>query len=339
MKQEVPIEQAVGLRLAHDLTQIIPGSFKGVAFRKGHVVQVEDLPRLLDMGKQHVYVLSLAADEMHEDDAAVRMAQVISGRGIVRTEPHEGKVVLKAAEAGMLWVDSDLILQLNLLDDVSVTTRMSFVAVRAGESVAGVRPIPLTLQRTLLERFERIARTATAITNPGGALATAAAVEVWPFLPQRVEIVTTGSEVLTGRVVDKFGPVLRDKFAAFGLDVAQQTLVGDDADAIAAAIAAAVGRGATMVCVTGGMSVDPDDRTPLAIRRAADHVVTYGTPMLPGSMMMVAYSAATVLFGLPGAVIHDAVTAFDILLPRALAGWRFSKLDIARHGVGGWLHG
>lgn len=325
MKREVPVEEAIGLRLAHDLTRIIPGEFKGIAFSKGHVVQEEDVSRLLDMGKRHVYVLELGDDEMHEDDAAVRMANLTAGRGILTTAPHEGKVVFKAEEDGMLFVDVDKVFAVNMIEDVSLTTRVPFIAVKAGQSVAGVRPIPLTFRVSLMEEMERT-------------VGNAKLVEVWPYLPQRISIVTTGSEVQSGRVTDAFGPVLREKFASFGMSVENQAIVGDEMEDIVGAIQSAVAGGATLVCVTGGMSVDPDDRSPGAIRRVADEVVTQGTPMLPGSMMMVAYVGQTVIFGLPGAVIHDKWTAFDVLLPRALANWRFTKADIARQGAGGWLN-
>lgn len=324
MKREIPVQEAIGMTLAHDVTQIIPGNFKGVAFPKGHVIAEEDVPRLLDMGKRHIYVLDVAADELHEDEAAVRMAHAVAGPGIQFGHPHEGKVVLKARHDGLLVIESEQVLQMNLLDAIAVTTRQPFITVKEGQSVAGVRPIPLTILRKTVAQIERISNGKT--------------IDVWPYLPHRVSIVTTGSEVQSGRVVDKSGPVLREKFAAFGLSVEGQAIVGDDREEIAAAIEAALASGATIVCVTGGMSVDPDDRTPSAIRLASDTVVTHGTPMLPGSMMMVAYKGDAVIFGLPGAVIYDAVTAFDVLLPRALAGWRLTKRDIALYGVGGWLN-
>lgn len=328
MKREVPVEQAIGLALAHDLTQIIPKSFKGVAFRKGHVIAAQDVPKLLDMGKRHVYVLEIGDDELHEDEAAVRMASAVAGCGVTATQPHEGKVILKAAHDGMLYIDAERVYQMNLVDEISITTRQPFIRVRPEQSVAGIRPIPLTIQRNQVARVEHIAHSETRAT-----------VDVWPFQDHRVAIVTTGSEVLTGRVSDKFGPVLREKFRDFGIEVASQAIVGDEVGDIVAATLVAIAEGATIVCLTGGMSVDPDDRTPAAIHTVADEVVSHGTPMLPGSMMMVAYQGATTLFGLPGAVIHDDVTAFDILLPRVLAGWRLTKADIARHGVGGWLNG
>jgi molybdenum cofactor synthesis domain-containing protein len=329
MKREVPVEQAVGMVLAHDMTQIIPGEFKGVAFKLGHVIREEDIPRLLDMGKQHIYVLELGDDELHENDGAVRMAQALAGPGVILSEVHEGKVVLKAAHRGMLWVDSEALFEMNRIHDISISTRVPYTHVEAGTSVAGVRPIPLLVKREKIERVEQIAKAAAASGRK--------AIDVLPYRDHRVAIVTTGSEIASGRVPDRSGPVLREKFAAVGVEVMSQVFPGDDQDAIVQAIVEACERGATIICVTGGMSVDPDDRSPGAIRRAADEVIRYGTPMLPGSMLMLAYRGDTAIFGLPGAVIHDPRTSFDVLLPRVLAGLRVTSDDIARHGVGGWL--
>lgn len=329
MRREIPVEEAIGMVLAHDLTRIVPGEFKGRVFQKGHVISMEDIPLLLDIGKRHIYVLELNDDEMHEDDAAMRMAEAIGGGAVVRSDVHEGKVVLKAAHAGMLWVDGARVTAMNMIDDICVSTRLPMRHVDAGTSVAAVRPIPLVILREKVAAVCRIAEEASM---------TRGIVNVIAYPEHRVHLITTGSEILTGRIVDKSGPILRDRLAKHGLTLERQVFVGDDESEIATAIEQAVGDGATVVLLTGGMSVDPDDRTPSAIRRAATRVVTYGTPMLPGSMMMLAYRGETAIFGLPGAVVYDAETSFDMLLPRVLAGFAVTKQDIAGMGVGGWLN-
>lgn len=329
MKREVPVEQAVGLTLAHDLTQIIPGTFKGRIFAKGHVIREEDIPLLLDIGKRFIYVIDIEAEEMHENDAAVTMAQALAGIGIGCSDVHEGKVVLKALQDGMLWIDAAKVLNINQIEGISLTTRSPWMHVKAGSSVAGVRPIPLVIARDKVMDVVRIAHE-DAAERP--------VVDILPYQVRQAAIVTTGSEILSGRIEDKFGPTLREKLALFGVEVSSQTFPGDELTAIVAAIEAACSDGAQMVCVTGGMSVDPDDRSPAAIRRAATEVVTYGTPMLPGSMLMLAYRDQVPIFGLPGAVIYDPRTSFDVLLPRVLAGCQVNRMDIARLGVGGWLN-
>ncbi|WDL95468.1 molybdopterin-binding protein [Alicyclobacillus sp. ALC3] len=325
--REVPVEQAVGLTLAHDMTRIVPGEFKGRAFAKGHVVTEADIPLLLDIGKRHIYILEIDDGELHENDGAVRMANAVAGPGVSQSDVHEGKVILKARADGMLWVDESRLFEMNRIADISIATRRPNSHVTAGTSVAGVRPIPLVVARDKVETVERIGQSAE---QP--------VIDVIPYQAHKVALVTTGSEIQSGRIEDKAGPVLREKFAKFGAEVVSQSFPGDDLPDVVAAIGDACAGGATLVCVTGGMSVDPDDRSPAAIRSAATEVVTYGTPMLPGSMLMLAYKQDTAVFGLPGAVIYDRVTSFDLLLPRVLAGVRWTPDDIARYGAGGWLN-
>ncbi|ACV57436.1 molybdopterin-binding protein [Alicyclobacillus acidocaldarius] len=328
IRREVPVEDAIGLALAHDMTRIVPGEFKGRQFKRGHVVREEDIPVLLDMGKRHLYILELEPGELHEDDAALRMAQAIAGEGVELSEVSEGKVILRAKRDGMLWVDARRVTAMNTIDEISIATKRPFQHVTRGTSLAAVRPIPLVIAEDKVRAVEVIASQAQK----------RAVIDVLPYQPQKVRIVTTGSEILHGRVEDKFGPVLRAKLARYGIQDVHQVFVGDERDRIADAIVEACEQGATLVLVTGGMSVDPDDRSPGAIRDAATEVVTYGTPMLPGSMLMLAYRNDTAIFGLPGAVIYDPITSFDRLLPRVLTGLRVRKRDIAVLGVGGWLN-
>lgn len=327
--REIPVGEAIGLQLAHDMTRIVPGEFKGRQFRKGHVIQEDDIAVLLDMGKQNIFVLELDEGELHEDDAAQQMANALAGSGIVQSEVEEGKVVLKARHDGMLWVDARRVVAMNSIDEIAIATRRPFIHVPKGKSVASVRPVPLVIGHVKVRAVEVIAEE----TYGGRSI-----IDVFPYLPQQVHLVTTGSEILSGRIEDRSGPVLREKFANYGLEVATQVFVGDNQDEIVAAIDRAYAKGATIICVTGGMSVDPDDRSPLAIRHVATEVVSQGTPVIPGSMAMLAYREDTVIFGLPGAVIHDPVTSFDVLLPRVLAGISVRKKDIAALSVGGWLN-
>lgn len=329
VRREVPVEQAVGMALAHDLTRIVPGEFKGRVFTKGHVIQEEDIPVLLDIGKRYIYALEIGDDEMHENVASVTMAKAIAGVGIQFSEVEEGKVVLRAAYDGMLWVDGRLVVEMDRIDGISVTTRLPYIHVKVGTPLAGVRPIPLVIEKDKVAQVVRLADKAHAEYRVVGVL---------PYVHRRAHLVTTGSEIRSGRIVDKSGPILTRKLAEYGVTVTGQVFPGDDEDRIVAAIADAGHQGADLVLVTGGMSVDPDDRSPAAIRRAADQVVTYGTPVLPGSMLMLAYWGKTTIFGLPGAVIYDRRTSFDVLLPRVLAGLPVTREDISQLGVGGWLN-
>lgn len=325
MRREVRVEDAIGMALAHDLTRIVPGEFKGRAFAKGHVICEEDIPELLAIGKEHIFVLELSADEVHEDEAANRIALALAHESLTMSAPHEGKVTVKAAHAGLLKVAQADLLEINSIADLAIVTKRSDTPVASGEVVAGLRAIPLVLEQAKLQRFMALRDGAPPL------------LQVLPYRSLAVGVVTTGSEVAKGRIQDRFGPVLQEKIAQYGLNWLGQAIVGDAVGDITAAIANWIAQGAQLVLVTGGMSVDPDDRSPAAIRAATTEVVTYGMPVLPGSMSMLAYAGDVPVMGLPGCVIYDEVTVFDWLLPRIAAGERIARADIVALGHGGLI--
>lgn len=323
--KEVHVRDAIGLRLAHDLTRIVPGEFKGRIFKKGHKVREEDIPALLDIGKEHIYILELADGELHEEDAAIRLAHAVHGDNLQASDPSEGKVILKSSIQGLLKIDSQALRMLNSISQIVVSTKKDNAVVRPGEAVAAMKAVPLVISEQKIVEAETIARMYAPV------------IDVVPFRQLKAGIVTTGSELATGRIKDKFGPVLRGKLEDVGTALLGQTIVGDSKQEIQSAIQDYLAQGADLILCTGGMSVDPDDRTPGAIRELCTELVTYGMPIFPGSMMLLAYIGNTAVFGLPGAVIYEAVTAFDILLPRILAGDKVSAADIIELGHGGLL--
>ena len=325
MKREVPVEEAVGMVLAHDVTQIIPGQYKGRLFKKGHVIQAEDIEPLRSIGKEHLYVLEPDADEVHEDEAAKAMAEALLSNSLTIEEAHEGKAALRAAITGVLRVNADQVAALNGNGELLLVTKKSMVPVQVGETVAVARAIPLLIKREVLQGFTEVAAKSAPI------------LEVLPYEDIRVGVVTTGSEVFSGLIQDKFGPLLREKLSAYPIEWLGQTIVGDAVEAIMGAINQWISRGANLVLVTGGMSVDPDDRTPASIRSVAKDVVTYGFPVLPGSMLMLAYHEHATIMGLPGGVLYDRYTSFDMVLPRVLAGVRVTAQEVAALGYGGLL--
>jgi hypothetical protein len=327
MMKEVPIEEAVGMVLCHDVTEIVPGKFKGRAFRKGRIIQPEDIPKLLDIGKRHLYVLDLSNGLLHEDAAALRIARAAVGCGITLTEPSEGKVNLIAAFDGLLKVDSDALLEVNGIEEIVFSTLHTDQRVSAGRIVAGTRVVPLTVSEGKIEEVESICLSRTPV------------IEVKPFASFRVGLVITGSEIFSGRIEDKFGPVVRKKFDALGSRVFREILVSDSVDLTVEAIHELLREGADMIAVTGGMSVDPDDRTPASIRKAGGSVVTYGAPVLPGAMFMLAYIGDIPVLGLPGCVMYYGASIFDLIVPRILAGEKIARRDIARLGHGGLCAG
>lgn len=322
--EKIKVQNAVGAILIHDMTQIIPGVVKGPRFRKGHVIQAEDIPVLLSMGKEHIFVWDQTPGLIHENEAAERLAQAVSGSGLVLDEPKEGKVTLTAAHDGLLYVSEDGVLALNNLEYIILSTLHNHFPVKKGDKVAGTRVVPLMIDEKVVLEAERVVRT---FSTP--------ILDVRPLKPLNIGIITTGSEVYHGRIQDKFGPVLRAKVENWGSVVLAETLVGDDVSLIQSSIQYHLSKGADMVLVSGGMSVDPDDVTPTAIKEMRAELITYGAPVLPGAMFLLAYLGDVPIMGLPGCVMYSKTTAFDLFAPRILTGERLTRLDIIKHGVGG----
>lgn len=329
MLVEVRVEDAIGTVLAHDLTQIIPGKYKGRLFKKGHVIREEDIPQLLGIGKEHIYIVSLKQGYLHEDEAAERMAKAIKGINVELTEPHEGKVSLKSTIHGLVKVDKGFIDAANRMDQIVMSTIRTNTVVTPQQALTGTRVIPLIVDEPRILQIEQMAVQFRQRHQEE------AVVFVKPFRKLRVGLITTGSEVFTGRIEDKFGPIVKLKAAALGSEVFEQKITPDESDRIVSEIRYFQAWEADLILITGGMSVDPDDRTPGAIKRSGAEVVSYGTPMLPGSMLMMAYLGRIPIMGLPGCVMHDPYTSFDVLLPRICAGEIIVREDIVELGYGG----
>jgi molybdenum cofactor synthesis domain-containing protein len=323
MLKKIRVEEAVGKRLAHDLTQIIPGKFKGAAFRKGHTVQKEDLPRLLDMGKKQVFVLDLSPGELHEDEAARRMAKAMAGKGIGRRGPREGKIDFLAKGFGLLKVNASAVERINSVGALILSTRHNFSAVRPGEVVAGTRTIPLTIRESKVRKVEEICPRNSPV------------LEILPFKKKKVGVVVTGSEIFEGRIKDTSADKVGKKAAELGSRVVRVAVTPDDPEWIGREIQKLKKSGCDVIVTTGGLSVDPDDVTLEGIRRSGAKVLFYGTPVLPGSMTAYALLGETAILGAPACVVHDPVTALDLLLPRILADAPISGKDVVRLGHGG----
>lgn len=312
-------QDAVGMPLAHDLTQIIPGEYKGARFKKGHIVTEKDIPVMLSMGKEHLYVLELGADDVHEDEAGQRIAQSAAGVNITLRPKGEGKVELVAACRGVLRVDRDKLLELIDDDEIMFATIGGNQMVEQDQLLSGTRVIPLYVSEQTVSRAESVRDV----------------IHVDPLHPARVGIVTTGSEIYHGLIEDKFGDILRHKFAALDCDVIGQVISDDDEQMIADSIHQMIAQGANFIAVTGGMSVDPDDRTPAGIRRAGTEIITYGAPVLPGAMFLLGYLGDVPVVGLPGCVMYHGASVFDLVVPRLLAGEHMDRRAIKLLGHGG----
>jgi molybdopterin biosynthesis enzyme len=322
MLKVIPVEEAVGLPLAHDITEIVPGKHKGPAFRRGHIVRREDISKLLDVGKRHLYVMDLEKDELHEEDAARRLAQAVAGPNLKLTDPSEGRINLVAQIPGLLKIDTELLYRFNCLGDLMLATLPGDRYMKEGTVVAGTRTIPVVVKEELIRKAEALCKEKPIVT-------------LLPMSPKKVHLVVTGSEVFSGRIKDGFGPIVTRKVAELGSTIESVKLAPDDSDVIAGEINSAKQAGADLILVSGGMSVDPDDKTPEGIRRSGAKVETHGFPVLPGSMFVMAYLGEIPVLGLSGCVLHDPFTAFDALLPRLLAGEKITRADIMAMGHGG----
>jgi molybdenum cofactor synthesis domain-containing protein len=327
MTHTIPIQKAVGCVLAHDITRIIPGREKGPAFKKGHIIREEEIPEFLKIGKEHIYALDLEPGMLHENEAAERMSRAAAGPGIRLTAPSEGRVNLVAEANGLLVVDVDALTRINRIDNIVFATLHSHQQVYADQPLAGTRVVPLVIGEDPIRRVEQICDASRPV------------VQVKPFQSYRIGIVTTGNEVYHGRIKDAFGPVVEEKLKALGSQVMRQILVSDDQEMTISAIRELIDEGAEMVMVTGGMSVDPDDQTPASIRAAGGEVITYGAPVFPGAMFMLATIGDVPVVGLPGCVMYYRISIFDLVMPRLLAGEPVTRETIAAMGHGGFCSG
>ena len=324
MLKKIKLEDAVGTKLAHDLTEIRPGEFKGAAFHKGHTVCEGDLCRMQKMGKNHLYAIEPEEDEIHEDQAAAILAEALAGDGIVwKDEPREGKIKLLAGKDGLLSVNTAVLAAFNMVDEVMCATLHNNTIVSKGDLVASTRAIPLIMKRAPIERAAAIAR------QNGAVLA------VKPIRRAKVGLVITGNEVYHGLIEDRFAPILTEKIKALGSEVLDVAFAPDDADAICTAIRSHLDRGCDLVLLSGGMSVDPDDVTRLGIRSAGATEMHYGAAVLPGAMFLVAYVDDAPLLGVPACGLFHRITVLDLVLPRILAGEKIGKAELAFLGHGG----
>ena len=314
---------AVGHVLCHDLTQIIKDEFKGPRFRKGHVVAEEDIPVLLSMGKEHLYVWEMDPGMVHENDAAERLCALCRNEHMDRSEVKEGKIELTAACDGLFRVRSEALIAVNSIENIMIATRHGNTAVHRGDKLAGTRVIPLVIPEETLRAAESAAGDQPLL-------------ELLPWKRKTAAIIATGNEVKKGLIQDAFTPVVRDKLAGFGIETLFVSYSGDGVENVANAIAGARKTGAEIIVCTGGMSVDPDDNTPGGIRASGAEIVSYGAPVLPGAMLLLGhFEDGTPILGLPGCVMYAKATIFDLLLPRIAAGAEITRREIAAMGEGG----
>ena len=322
--KSVKTEDAVGQVLCHDITQIIKGVSKGPVFKKGHIITKEDIPVLLSVGKENIYIWENDESMMHENDAAEVLCAICKGTNMDRGDVSEGKIELTAECDGVFKIDREKIFAVNSFGQMMIASRHGDFSVKKGDKLAGTRIIPLVIEKEKMEKVQAICGSEPIM-------------KVVPFRKYKVGIVTTGNEVFTGRVRDTFTPVVQAKIEEFGAEVIGHKIINDQNENIEKCIRELIDEGCDLILCTGGMSVDPDDKTPLAIRNVCGNVVTYGAPVLPGAMFLLAYygDGKIPVMGLPGCVMYAKRTVFDLVLPRIMSGEILKKDDLDRLGEGG----
>lgn len=315
-------EDAIGQVLCHDITQIIPGVKKGPVFPKGHIITPEDVPVLLSVGKEHVYIWEKDDTRFHENEAARILCEMSRNDYMDASDPSEGKIELTAQVDGLFTLDRQRLYAVNSLGEMMIATRHAG-PVKKGDKLAGMRVIPLVIEKEKMAEARKTAGNTPLLT-------------LTPYRTLKVGLITTGSEVYYGRIQDQFTPVIKAKLAEYGAEVTHHVLLPDDHAAVTEKIKEFLADGVDMVLCTGGMSVDPDDKTPLAIKNAGVNVVTYGAPVLPGAMFLLSYTDdGRPVCGLPGCVMYAKRTIFDLVLPYLAAGVPVTREQIAAYGEGG----
>ena len=318
----IRVEDAIGCVLSHDVTQIIPGEFKGRIFKKGHIIKEKDIEKFLDLGKEHIFVWEPKAGELHENHAAIRISDLVKGEGVaISKEIKEGKIDFFANRDGILKVDKEKLFTINAIGEIIVATIHNNTPVKKGEKIGATRVIPLIIDEERILTAERLIEDKI----------------IWvdEIKPKKCLLITTGNEVYKGRIKDAFLPVIKDKVKYYGSEVLRQVILPDEKERIIEEIKKGLAEKVDVIICTGGMSVDPDDVTPAAIKESGGELITYGSPVLPGAMFLLAYHKDTPILGVPSCAMYSKRTVLDLVLPRILAEERLSIEDIVAYGHGG----
>jgi molybdopterin biosynthesis enzyme len=323
MLRKIKLEDALGMTIGHDVTKVVPGEAKGAAFRRGHILKKEDIPELLSMGKEHIYVIEEEEGEVHEEEAAFRIARAVASPDMEITKPREGKVNIKSNVFGLLKINKALLKEVNSIPDISLATIHENTVCQSGAIIAGTKIIPLYITEAHLNKVEELC------TSKGKVF------QIISFQEKKVGVVITGNEVYKGRIKDKFGEYIKNKVDPLGSKVNHQIIVPDDEDIIAKTVLEMRDMGSEVIFVCSGLSVDPDDVSVEGVKRSGARIISYGAPVMPGAMFLLAMLEDIPILGAPAAVIFNQTTIIDVILPRILAGETLSRQDIIDMGHGG----
>lgn len=322
--KKIRVEEAIGMPICHDITRVVPGEFKGVAFKKGHIIEPKDIEDLKKLGKEHIYVEEIPEGYLHENDCAFRIANAIAERGEFKfTDVAEGKINFLSRKHGLLKINRELLYKLNSIEHIAISTKYDDIIVRKGEPVASERIVPLYTRESNIEKVEELCKEEGKLF------------EVKEFQHHKIHLLITGNEVFKGLIQDKFFPALDPKIKKYGCEIVKTTKLPDDKEVIKAEIIKAYEEGAEMIICTGGMSVDEDDLTPVAIKEVIDELVVHGLPVQPGNMFLLGYKGQVPVLGIPGSVMFYPTTIFDTVFPKLASKERISREFFINLGLGG----
>ncbi len=321
---KIPIDKAIGVEIPHDLTKIsLEEGYKGAYFKRGHVITKKDIPILKSLGKNYIYKLELGEDDIHEDDFAIEISKKLAGKNIVYDRiPSEGKIAFRSSILGLFKLDKRKVIRLNTLSVTSFPTIHNNFPVKPSEQVAAFRIIPLVTKRKYLERALSIAKEPL--------------IWVEEYKIKEAAVIITGNEIYEGLVEDRFEKKIRSKLKQFGVSIKGVNIVPDDIDFIKRAFLNF--SYLPFVVVTGGSSVDPDDVTKKALKKAGVHFIREGNPIQPANNLTIGYFGETTVCVVPAGALFYKASAFDIMLPRILIKDKITKKEIAEYAIGGLCH-
>ena len=319
--KKIKIEEAIGKELCHDITAMYDG-FKGAIFKRGHIIEESDVFKLLEIGKEHIYIWEENAGEIHEEDAAIRLSNMTHVDNAHYTDVSEGKILLIADTEGMFVVDKNLLDKINMIGDITIATIPNHYHVHKGDRLASMRIVPLFTKKEQIIEAENLCKNKKLY-------------DLIAFKHKKIGVVITGSEVYNNRIKDKFEPVCREKLSKYPSEILSVIKCDDNVNMIEDSINSLIDNGANFIICTGGMSVDPDDVTPIAIKNIGADIISHGVPAQPGNMTLVAYKNDIPIIGVPGAAISLPTTIFDVLLPQIFSDIKFSKKDLINLGSSG----
>ncbi|MCC6315368.1 MAG: molybdopterin-binding protein [Thermomicrobiales bacterium] len=290
-------------------------------FAKGHRLTAEDAATLAELDEP-IHAVQLEPGEIHEDQAALRLAAAVAGPGLERRGPSQSRYNLVAAHKGQVRVDVDRLRAINRVPGMAVFTLHNRVATVPGKVVTGVKITPVATPESALVAAERIA-------------AGEPIVQVAPFQPLVVGVIS--SEGMSDRVRQRFRDIVTRKMGWYGARVLRFVEVPPEADAVGEAVAALRADGADVILSAGGNTIDPLDPALAALQRMGAEMVRFGAPVHPGSMFWMAYLDETPVVNLASCGMYAKASVADLVLPTVMSGARVDIDELADLGYGGLL--